>query len=159
MVKVLFVCLGNICRSPLAEGVFAHLVKQSDLAHRFTCDSAGTSNYHIGELPDRRARQVAQDNGVILPSRARQLATDDFYSFDYILAMDRSNLYNIISLQQRVAPDSPAQIMLLREFDTEKDQLLEVDDPYYGDMQDFITCFNTVHRSAKSLLAYLQKNH
>ncbi|WP_448519502.1 low molecular weight protein-tyrosine-phosphatase [Rhodoflexus sp.] len=159
MIKVLFVCLGNICRSPLAEGVFAHLIRQSDLAHRFACDSAGTSNYHVGDLPDRRARKVAEDNGIVLPSRARQLTTADFYNFDYILAMDRSNLRNIISLKERVAPDSTAQIMLLREFDTEKDELLEVDDPYYGDMQDFITCFTTVYRSCESLLAYLQEKH
>lgn len=159
MVKVLFVCLGNICRSPLAEGIFANLVKQADLAHRFACDSAGTSDYHVGALPDRRARKVAEDNGIILPSRARQLATADFYTFDYILAMDRSNLHNITSLKAQVAPDSTAQVRLLREFDIEKDELLEVDDPYYGGMKDFVTCFTTIHRSVKSLLAYLQENH
>lgn len=159
MVRVLFVCLGNICRSPLAEGVFAHLVKQANLEHRFACDSAGTSNYHIGDLPDRRARKVAQDNGITLPSRARQLAADDFYKFDYILAMDRSNLRDIISLKERVAPDSTAKVMLLREFDPEKDELLEVADPFYGYMRDFVTCFHTVRRSTESLLAYLQENH
>lgn len=159
MVRVLFVCLGNICRSPLAEGVFAHLVKEAGLAHRFVCDSAGTSDYHIGALPDRRARKVAENNGITLPSRARQLAADDFYKFDYILAMDRSNLHNIISLKERVAPDSTAKVLLLREFDTEKDELLEVDDPFYGYMKDFVICFHTIRRSAESLLAYLQKNH
>ncbi len=159
MVRVLFVCLGNICRSPLAEGVFAHLVQEAGLAHRFACDSAGTSDYHIGDLPDRRARKVAQDNGITLPSRARQLAADDFYRFDYILAMDRSNLHHIISLKERVAPDSTAKVLLLREFDTEKDELLEVDDPFYGTVKDFVACFHTVRRSAESLLAYLQENN
>jgi len=159
MVRVLFVCLGNICRSPLAEGIFAHLVQQAGLAHRFSCGSAGTSNYHSGELPDARARQIARENGFILPSRARQLSKEDFYTFDYILAMDRSNLRDIENLKARVAPDSKAQIRLMREFDSQKDETLEVADPYYGTMADFVTCFKTVYRSAKSLLDYLQKNH
>ncbi|MCS7019532.1 MAG: low molecular weight protein-tyrosine-phosphatase [Cytophagales bacterium] len=158
MVKILFVCLGNICRSPLAEGAFTHLVKQAGLEHRFACDSAGTSGYHTGELPDPRARKVAQQKGITLPSRARQLHRGDFYAYDYILAMDKSNLHNIIALKQRVAPDSNAHIMLMREFDPVKDANQEVEDPYYGDMEDFENCFTTVYRTAEALLDYLQKN-
>lgn len=159
MVKILFVCLGNICRSPLAEGAFAHLVKQARLEHRFSCDSAGTSRYHIGELPDARARKVAAERGIVLPSRARQLNRDDFYNFDYILAMDKSNLRDVVSLKERVAPDSQARIMLMREFDPLPDDSKEVPDPYYGDMQDFVDCLNTVYRTAESLLEHLKTNH
>ncbi|MCS6967475.1 MAG: low molecular weight protein-tyrosine-phosphatase [Cytophagales bacterium] len=159
MIKTLFVCLGNICRSPLAEGIFAHLVEQAKLQHRLSCDSAGTSNYHIGELPDYRARQIARKYGIVLPSRARQIQPSDFDSFHYILTMDQSNLRYVLRLKEQYAPTSQAQILLLRHFDPIKDDSLEVKDPYYGDMDDFEECFQVVHRCVNSLLEYLKEKY
>jgi protein-tyrosine phosphatase len=147
--SVLFVCLGNICRSPLAEGVFSHLVETAGLQDRFDIDSAGTGAWHVGEPPDGRAVIVAERHGISLDSRARQLEAEDLERFDYILAMDRSNLSE---LQEMAAlSGAEAGIRLLREYDPEEDGD-EVPDPYYGGADGFEHVYRMVRRSCETLL-------
>lgn len=150
--SVLFVCLGNICRSPLAEGIFLHLVEEAGLEERFEIDSAGTGSWHVGEVPDARASLVASQHGVDLPSRARQLIEADLERFDYVIAMDRENLRNIERMAD--ATGSEAQVRLLRDFDPEGEG--EVPDPYYGGASGFETVYTMVMRSCQSLLDQLR---
>lgn len=157
MIKVLFVCLGNICRSPMAEGHFARFVKDNNLQGMISCDSAGTSSYHIGELPDSRMRQTALKYGISLTSRARQLTKNDLNEFDYIIAMDSSNYQNILFLQE-AAEGTKAQIFMMRTFDPEyKDS--DVPDPYYGGDDGFDNVYNILKRSAANLLEFIRKEH
>jgi len=151
--SVLFVCLGNICRSPLAEGIFDHLVQEAGLDDRFDIDSAGTGAWHVGERPDARAAMVASKHGVELESRARQITDNDLDRFDYVIAMDRENLRNIERMAG--ATGSEAEVHLLREFDpaAEGD---EVPDPYYGGASGFETVYEMVHRSCQTLLDRLK---
>lgn len=148
-ISLLFVCLGNICRSPLAEGVFRSLVEEAGLSERFEIDSAGTGAWHVGEPPDARAAMVASQHGVRLECRARQVGPDDFQRFDYIIAMDRENLRNLERMA--AAAGSDARIRLLREFDPEGDGD-EVPDPYYGGASGFETVYDIVSRSCRTLL-------
>lgn len=158
MIRVLFVCLGNICRSPMAEGIFRHLVEQEGLSDHFLIDSAGTSGWHAGEKPDRRMRQTAKEHGLSLDSqRSRQFIKQDFEEFDYILAMDRSNLDNIKKLQ--IQPEhQTAKVTLMRDYD-----LLQanpnVPDPYYGGQNGFEEVFDILLRSNREFLDQLKKTH
>ncbi len=151
--SVLFVCLGNICRSPLAEGVFLHLVEEAGLSDRFEVDSAGTGSWHVGELPDARASLVASEHGVELVSRARQLTDDDLQHFDWVIAMDRENLRNIERMAD--ATGSDAEVRLLREFDPSGEGE-DVPDPYYGGASGFENVYEMVHRSCTTLLERLR---
>jgi len=151
--SVLFVCLGNICRSPLAEGIFLHLVHEAGLTDRFEIDSAGTGAWHVGERPDARASMVASKHGVHLDSRARQITSDDLDRFDYVIAMDRENLRNIERLADASGTD--AEVHLLREYDNSADGD-EVPDPYYGGASGFETVYEMVHRSCQNLLDQLK---
>ncbi len=135
-ISVCFVCLGNICRSPSAEAVFASRVQARGLAHRFTIDSAGTSSAHVGERPDPRATRAASGRGYAMQSRAREVRADDFDSFDFILAMDVNNLTDLKRLQT-LAKHPRAQISLLRDFDPASPPGAEVPDPYYGGKHGF----------------------
>ena len=148
--SVLFVCLGNICRSPLAEGVFRHLVEEEGLDDHFEIDSAGTGAWHIGERPDGRATLVAQQHGIELDSRARQVRPEDFERFDYVIAMDRDNLTTLVRMQE--AAGTEAHIELLRANDPERDDGDEVPDPYYGGTSGFENVYQMVRRCCKSLL-------
>lgn len=150
--SVLFVCLGNICRSPLAEGIFLHLVEEAGLGEKFEIDSAGTGSWHVGEAPDARASLVASQHGVDLPSRARQLTEADLEHFDYVIAMDRENLRNIERMAD--ATGSDAHVKLLRDYDPEGEG--EVPDPYYGGASGFETVYSMVMRSCQSLLDELR---
>ena len=158
-IRVLFVCLGNICRSPLAEGVFLHLAREAGVADRFEVDSAGTGDWHVGERPDSRAQAVARGHGVELPSLARQVTRADFDRFDYIVAMDRENMWELERIAKETSGAGPrAEIRLLREDDpdrTEGDDRHDVPDPYYGGPSGFDAVYAMVHRSAKALLERL----
>ena len=151
--SVLFVCLGNICRSPLAEGVFQDLVDRAGLSDRFEIDSAGTGAWHVGERPDARAEMVASQHGVELPSRARQVSDDDLRHFDYVIAMDRENLRKLERMALSVGSES--EIALLRAYDQDADGD-EVPDPYYGGASGFETVYEMVLRSCEALLQRLR---
>lgn len=151
--KLCFVCLGNICRSPTAEGVFQHLVNNRGLQSYFEIDSAGTSAYHIGEGANSKSRQVAKQHGVTLHSKARRFESFDLDYFDLIIAMDNENLANIHQLDSK--DDHSDKIMLLREFDPAPESK-EVPDPYYGGLQGFENVFNVVKRSCEKLLDELE---
>jgi protein-tyrosine phosphatase len=154
---VLFVCLGNICRSPLAEGVFRHLVSEAGLEDRFVIDSAGTSSYHEGDPPDSRASAVAHARGIQLTGRARQLKRTDLDRFDYVILMDAENRQAAERLARRDAPRAVMQ--LLREFDPHADGDLDVPDPYYGGPRGFEKVHDIVERSCRGLLEQLRRNH
>jgi protein-tyrosine phosphatase len=153
-IKVLFVCLGNICRSPLAEAVFRHRVRAAGLEDRFEIDSAGTSDYHEGEPPDRRAAAVARRHGIELTGRSRPITASDLRRFDYIVVMDAQNLRDVRRLAERVRPEP--EIRRLREFDAESAGDLDVPDPYYGGEQGFETVQRIVERSCDGLLAHIR---
>ena len=161
MIRVLFVCLGNICRSPIAEATFNELVKSKNLEEPIESDSAGTAAYHIGSLPDKRIRKVAQDNGLILTHKARELAHDDFLKFDYIMAMDQSNFENIrkVSLFVHDHETSGTSVQLYRAFDPEKGNSLNVPDPYYEDFAAFQNVYEIVRRSSSAFLDFLIEKH
>ncbi len=149
MIKVLFVCLGNICRSPIAHGVFRTYVEREGLTSSISVDSAGTGDWHIGAQPDRRAQQVALDRGYdISDLRARQVRLEDFSRFDCLLAMDMANRKELLSL----APNEDhAKVQLLMEF-ASKASVIEVPDPYYGSEQHFVEVLEMVEDAAVGLL-------
>ena len=136
----------------MAEGIFADLIHQKQLQHRFSFDSAGTANYHIGDSPDSRMQETAQKHGIELVSKARQLSISDFEKFDYILAMDQSNYNNIINLKERSNTQKEPQIYLMRAFDLEEHQNKEVPDPYYGGMDGFDEVYQILKRSCENFL-------
>lgn len=151
--KTLFVCLGNICRSPLGEGIILDLAKKHGVP--VTADSAGTASYHIGERPDRRSVSVAHKFGIdIREQRSRQFTAADFDAFDIIFAMDESNLQNINSLAS--GGGHRAKVVLLREFDQEAHGDLNVPDPYYGGADGFRDVFLMIQRSC---LAFLRQEN
>jgi protein-tyrosine phosphatase len=151
--KIVFVCLGNICRSPTAEGIFQHLVNERGLQPYFYIDSAGTSAYHIGEPANSKSRQVAEQHGVRLQSRARRFEADDLDEFDLILAMDRENFENLKRLDRNSTFNG--KIRLMREYDPQPGDG-EVPDPYYGGMDGFQHVFEVLKRSCETLLDELE---
>lgn len=158
-IRILFVCLGNICRSPLAEALFTKLIEGHALNEFFLVDSAGTAAYHIGELPDYRARAVAKERGSILTHRARQVRREDFWEFDYIVAMDRSNYNALIALRNALphsASQKSAEVVLYRAFDALAPNT-DVPDPYYDTIQEFREVADIVERAGKSFLDYVRQ--
>ena len=153
-VSVLFVCMGNICRSPTAEGVFRHVVKQRNLQDRIIIDSAGTHAYHVGESPDSRAQATARTRGIDLSGqRARKVEVSDFDRFDYVIAMDRSNLEDLKHLRKE---GQKAQLHLFMDFAKDWDNH-EVPDPYYGGSNGFEQVFDMVQSASEGLLAHINK--
>lgn len=151
--RVLFVCMGNICRSPTAEGVFRHLVGQQGLAEKIIIDSAGTHDYHIGNPPDARSQAAAARRGYDLSSlRARQVTIEDFTGFDYVLAMDDANLR---LLQQQCPDEYRGRLKLFLEFAKDR-ELREVPDPYYGGAQGFAQVLDLVENAARGLLEHIR---
>ena len=148
--RILFVCLGNICRSPLAEGVFRKLVASEGRSAEFEIDSAGTGGWHVGERPDGRMRQTASRHGVSLEDiRARKFKRSDLDDFDLILAMDRNNYQDILALARK---DQTDKVRLFRSFDPEIGGSKDVPDPYYGGPDGFEHVFDIVERTSENLL-------
>lgn len=155
MKKILFVCLGNICRSPQAEAIFNQKINEKGLAHAYQSDSCGTSNYHIGNSPDTRTIQNSLKNGVPINHAARQLSDLDLDSYDLILAMDQSNYANILNLS--TATTHQNKIKLMREFDPHERG--DVPDPYYGSEEDFQLVFDILDRSIENLISTIHKDN
>ncbi len=149
VVRVLFVCLGNICRSPLAEGIFRHLVRERDLEHLFEIDSAGTSGYHDGDPPDSRSVATARARGVVVEGRSRKIVAEDLHEYDWVIVMDDENLRNVRDLAARAK--GRARIHLLREWDLHEPGG-GVPDPYYGGPRGFDDVHDIVERSCVRLL-------
>ena len=151
-VKVLFVCMGNICRSPTAHGVFQSFVDQNDLGESILVDSAGTHSYHTGNPPDLRSQSVAKERGVDLSKlRARRFVPEDFIEFDYIVAMDNSNRSTMLAIK----PDeSNAQLNLMLDFSSQYQQE-EVPDPYFGE-DGFDLVFDMISDAAEGMLQQIR---
>lgn len=152
--RILFVCLGNIIRSPLAENLFRHLAAEAGVLDKYEVDSAGTAAYHLGEPPDARMRRVAAARGLHYSGRARQIDRQDFSHFDYLIAMDASNRDDLYRLAR--TPAEKAKIHLLREFDPLGDADEPVPDPYYGGLSGFDNVFDIIARSSQELLNALE---
>ena len=154
MVKVLFVCMGNICRSPTAEGVFRHKVMQANLENHIAIDSAGTHAYHVGHPPDSRSQNAALKRDFDLSDQlARRVSVDDFFEFDYIIAMDESNKRDLL----KICPDGHEdKVQLFLSFaDCDVD---EVPDPYYGQGRGFEIVLNLVEDASEGLLKNISRN-
>lgn len=153
MIKVLFVCLGNICRSPLGEGLFRHHVTLAGLEDRFVIDSAGTGNWHVGEQPHVDSQRVARNNGIDLScQRARQIRPEDLLEFDYILAMDSQNHMDILGLH--TASQATAVIKRMMDFAPERG-LGDVPDPYFGGPEGFEYTYELLDEASRGLLEHI----
>ncbi|WIO73082.1 low molecular weight protein-tyrosine-phosphatase [Porticoccaceae bacterium LTM1] len=155
-VKVLFVCLGNICRSPTAHGIFDQLVKEAGLQDQIHIDSAGTSDWHVGKAPDSRTVARARQRGYDLsPLRARQFVCSDFDQFDYVLGMDDSNMANMRQLHPGKF-DGTFELFL--NFGSRQDYR-EVPDPYYGGEKGFDLVIDLVEQASEGLLTHIRQHH
>lgn len=157
MLRVCFVCLGNICRSPIGEGVLRHLVQSEGLGEVIVIDSAGTAGYHDGEPPDFRARAAGRHFGIEVGGRARQFRASDFERFDYVLAMDRTNYEDLLALAGSEAAQK--KVHLLRSFDRTAPAGASVPDPYDGGDEDFHEVVEMCRRACSGLLAQLRQEH
>lgn len=154
--RVLFVCMGNICRSPTAQGVFTKLVIEEGLSHLIEIDSAGTHAYHVDEPPDPRARETAQRRGIDLSrQRARRALAEDFEQFDYVLAMDEDNHRALTAL---CPAGFEARLKRFMDYAPHLD-IREVPDPYYGGANGFEVVFDMVDEAARGLLEAIRREH
>lgn len=152
--RILFVCLGNICRSPLAEALFNHHLTSLGINQKFIVDSCGTNGYHNGELADPRTRKSAELRGIPIPHRSRQIQMSDFDTFDHILVMDTENLKNVIAL----APDKSEKVQLITHFSEQfKGQIIP--DPYFGDEKGFDNVFELLNDVNKELAQYFSNKY
>jgi protein-tyrosine phosphatase len=160
-VRVCFVCLGNICRSPTAEGIMLKLVSDAGLDGSIEVASAGTAAYHAGEPADERSAQTALQHGIELRGRARQFEARDLARFDYVLALDSENLKNLRALgsQSRGGEDRTSHIRLLREFEPGTKRARDVPDPYYGGDRGFERVFDICEASCRGLLSHIIEEH
>ena len=155
-IQVLFVCLGNICRSPTAEGVFRAIAEREAPELTIVIESAGTADFHVGRPPDARAQEAARRRGYDLSrQRARTVQAEDFGRFDYILAMDRNNL---LALTERAPRAAQGRLRLFLEFAPEADEL-EVPDPYYGGSNGFEQVLDLIESASRGLLRHLRESH
>ncbi len=156
-IRVCFVCTGNICRSPTAEGIFKRLVTDAGLADAFHVESAGIDAYHVGERPDPRTLRAAEARGYRLDGRARQWQVRDFDRFDYVVAMDRTHLRSLGRLA--ASEVTKAKISLARDHVAEGPRDLDVPDPYYGEREGFDECVDICLAACTALLARIRKDH
>lgn len=156
-VRICFVCLGNICRSPTAEATMRHLLESEGLDHALHLDSAGTGSWHVGEPPDRRATKAAKRRGVLLGGRARQFRADDFERFDYVVAMDRNNHRHLIELAPTEVEGR--KVVLFRDFDLDGPEDADVPDPYYGGDDGFDEVLEICASAARGLLSHIREKH
>ncbi|MBC7892105.1 MAG: low molecular weight phosphotyrosine protein phosphatase [Sphingobacteriaceae bacterium] len=163
MIHVLFVCLGNICRSPIAEATFQQLVGEAGLSEKIDCDSAATHRYHLGDLPDPRTRRNAESHDLTFTHHCRLLKGEDFRRFDYVIGMDEGNLENIRAIAHRATGAYPSdeQVFLLRKFDPERDAgpIPAVPDPFYDDEAAFEEVYQIVRRCNEQFLQFLIHQH
>ena len=156
LIRVLFVCLGNICRSPLAEAVFRHQVRERGLEHRFHIDSAGTSGYHRGSPPDLRSTETARRRGIELTGASRSVTPADLMEFDYVIAMDADNESELRRLLR--ASGGAARVHRLREWDPAPGDG-DVPDPYYGGPRGFEDVHDIVERASAAFLEHVVREH
>ena len=155
MIKVMFVCLGNICRSPLAEAVMAKRIVDAGLSSKITVASCGTAAYHIGKNPDPRTIAVSEKHRIPIDHKAQQLSSADYITYNYLLVMDNSNAINAEKVKPR---EASAQVFKLRDFDTE-DEGSDVADPWFGEEDGFEVCYKTVERCTAEFLHFLVNKH
>lgn len=157
MVKVLFVCMGNICRSPVAEAVFRRLLEDAGLTDKVFVDSAGTHSYHAGSAPDKRSQAAALHRGLDLSAlRARRVTEEDFEIFDYLLAMDLDNYEHLLALCAE--PERRDKIRLLMDYAPGL-RVREVPDPYYGGMSGFERVMDLVEEAAQGLMLHIRERY
>ncbi len=154
MVRICFVCLGNICRSPTAEGIFRHLLRERGLADSVVVDSAGTGAWHVGKSPDSRAAAEASRRGIELSGKARQFSSSDFDRFDYVIALDDMNASDLAE----IAPSAEARnkVRLLRSFEPGAPPGASVPDPYYGGARGFEEVFDICEAACAGLLDHIE---
>ena len=156
-IRIMFVCMGNICRSPMAHGVFRDLVEQAGLSDRFEIASSGTGDWHIGQPPDERMQETAGRYGFdISDLRGQQFAAEDLTTYDHIFAMDKDNLHDVLYLDREDRYGN--KVRLFREFDPEPGDY-QVPDPYYGGADGFENVYAIVDRTARVLLHRLREEH
>ena len=150
-VSVLFVCLGNICRSPAAEAIFLKLLNSQGLQDDFLVDSAGTGSWHVGKDADSRMRLAAKQRGIMITSKARQIDINDFINFNYILAMDNSNFENIMKIKNRESQSNFSKVIKIQEFSSSFSEK-EVPDPYFGGEEGFNYVLDILEDSVSGFL-------
>jgi protein-tyrosine phosphatase len=158
MIQVIFVCLGNICRSPLAEAIFKDLVNKKGLSSHIECDSAGTSGYHDGQRADNYSIQVGKKHGLDVSHISRKFILDDFNRFQYILVMDEKNLRDVSNLEKLLTSTGNYTIELMRAFDNQKSRK-KVDDPWSEGIESFERCYAILAESCKNFLNFLIEKH
>ncbi|CAE1268166.1 ACP1 [Acanthosepion pharaonis] len=146
--RVLFICLGNICRSPMAHAIFEHLVKENGTSHKWEVDSAAIGDWHIGKQPDKRALKVLKENGIIFRHTVRQINPNDFEEFDYIFGMDHMNMRDLEEISG--CKESKAKLEMLGKYDPEN--ILVIPDPYYDTQAEFYPVYEQCYRCCKAFL-------
>lgn len=153
--KILFICLGNICRSPAANGIMQHLVDERGLTDRYEIDSAGIGSWHIGKLPDHRMREHGRSHGYVFDHHARQITLSDFDRFDYIIVMDEQNYADVVRLRSKSG--GKAKVCRMSSFFTSHPQASYVPDPYYGSDSDFELAIELIEDGCAGLLERLER--
>ncbi|MGM9709736.1 MAG: low molecular weight protein-tyrosine-phosphatase [Prevotella sp.] len=153
--SVLFVCLGNICRSPAAEGIMTHIVEKNKAAHLFEIDSAGIGPWHVGELPDRRMRCHGADHGYDFSTRARQICRDDLRRFDYIIVMDRENYHEVSAMAE--TQEERGKIHMMTDYATHHPDHSVVPDPYYGGDRGFELVIELLEDACQGLFQHIRQ--
>ena len=156
MKRILFICLGNICRSPAADGIMRHLVAERGLEDEFLIDSAGIGSWHVGQLPAYRVRQCGQRHGYVFDHRARQFSSKDFARFDYIAVMDQENYQDVA--RQATSPSDLQKIIRMSDYLRHHPGQRTVPDPYYGDTRDFEFALELLEDACEGLLESLRQN-